>query len=568
VAWHHWNSATLQQACLQNRPLLVSMGYTTCPGWALMHAEAFADPGIAARLNSAYVSVRVDRDQYPALEHLFQLCHQLLLGQPGGWPLTLLVDPEAGLPFFVGGYFPLESRAGVPGFAALLDDAARHFAAHRGAIRAQTARLKQVLLTLNPPPLEAAASLDQTPLLAARQQLAQHFDRAAGGFDLTPSFPVPEVASFLLRHWNSTAATSEPDLQALYMATLTLTQAADWPAAPFEGEQTLLDHARRLRAYSRAAAATGEPLFRLAAEQSVAFVLGELNSPDGRYFTALLRGGGTVLRDPQCLTAANALWLQAWGEAARWLDRPDWADGAHALLQALLKTAPVGEAAGLEAQAHLLASLLSTLTLEWRSEWLTLATGLADTLLREYADHERGGFYSTTALLSEPLPRLKPFADGTLPAGNGVVAQALFRLSQLTGEPRYRQAALRTLRAAWPALSAAPLMHLALLDALADQTEGLETIIIRGPTADGRQWSAALARWVAPARQVYAIPATAVGLPPFLAKLGTNDANMTDTTAYIVTLVEGATSAVPEQTTVQVATLEQLARQLRDRLRR
>ena len=559
----------MQQACRLNRPVLVSMGYATCPGWAFRHAEAFTDPGIVAQLNTAYVSVRVDRDQHPELEHLFQLCHQLLLGRPGGWPLTLFIDPEAGLPFFVGGYFPTERRQDAPGFADLLGDATTHFRDQRDAIRAQAARLRQVLLALTPLPLDAAASLDQTPLLAARQQLAQHFARAAGGFDLTPSFPVPAVASFLLRHWNATAATSEPDLQALYMATLTLTQAADSPTTALDGEQTLLDQARQLRAYARAAAATGEPLFRLAAERSVSFVLDQLKSPDCRYFTALVREGSTVLHDPQCLTAPNALWLQAWAEAARWLDRPDWAQGAQDLLQALLNTVELDDTTGLAARAQLLASLLSSLTLDWRSEWLTLAIKLADSLLQDYADPECGGFYSTAASLPGPLPRLKPFADGTLPAANGVAAQALLRLGQLIDEPRYRQAALQTLRAAWPALSAAPLMHLALLDALADQTEGLETIIIRGPAAECQPWSAALARWVAPARQVFAIPTTAVGLPPFLANLGNaTNTPFTATTAYIVAAVEAGSTALVAQTVVQVPTLEQLAHQLRDRLRR
>jgi hypothetical protein len=213
--------------------------------------------------------------------------------------------------------------------------------------------------------------------------------------------------------------------------------------------------------------------------------------------------------------------------AARALGRPEYAQAATRAVDCLgaehwrdgrlLGSARARQSACLDDHAFLGEALLELLATRWRRADLEFAVALAEALLEHFEDRAHGGFWFTAHDAERLLQRPKTFADESLPSGNGVAARFLGRLGDLVGEPRYRVAAERTLRAAWASLAAAPAAHATLLDALADAVLGVETVVLRGPEGALGAWQTELARRYAPACQVFAIPADAPGLPPALA---------------------------------------------------
>jgi hypothetical protein len=211
--------------------------------------------------------------------------------------------PENQRPFFGGTYFPPVARLGLPAFRDLLRQVAAYYRSHVGELRASAAQVVAALEDLNPG-IGAKQALDAGPLQQARERLERRFDRASGGFGSAPKFPQPAGLARLLRDWYRSAATGAPDLQALFMAGLTLTRMAEgglfdqlgggffrysvderWEIPHFE--KMLYDNAQLLRVYAEAAAATGEPLFALTAHRTAGWMLRELCSPEGGFFCSL-----------------------------------------------------------------------------------------------------------------------------------------------------------------------------------------------------------------------------------------------------------------------------------------
>jgi len=234
-------------------------------------------------------------------------------------------------------------------------------------------------------------------------------------------------------------------------------------------------------------------------------------------------------RDEKILTAWNALMIRAMAIAAVGLDRADLCDSAaraldfvrtHLLCDGrLLVTYKDGRAqlnAYLDDYAYLIDALLELLQARWRSADLELAVALADVLLARFEDREQGGFFFTAHDHETLIHRPKPFGDDALPAGNAVAAKALGRLGHLIGEPRYLDAAERTLRAAWPQLSELPFAHCSMLDALEEYLMPPEIVILRGEEGSMRQWRKA-ARGYRPHRLTFAIPHGTDDLPGALA---------------------------------------------------
>ncbi|CAG1001399.1 partial protein-disulfide reductase (glutathione), partial [Rhodocyclaceae bacterium] len=118
VAWQPWDEAALAEARRDDRPILLSIGYSACHWCHVMAHESFEDPATAEVMNRLFVNIKVDREERPDLDHIYQSAHQMLTGRPGGWPLTLFLTPD-GTPFFAGTYFPDQPRYGLPGFADL-----------------------------------------------------------------------------------------------------------------------------------------------------------------------------------------------------------------------------------------------------------------------------------------------------------------------------------------------------------------------------------------------------------------------------------------------------------------
>lgn len=537
VQWQPWGNAALTTARALDRPLLLVVASEGCLPFEQMAAESFADAATAAVMNDGYVCCLADARWHRELDRQLQLVHQLLVGRAGGWPLLALVDPADGRPCFAGTYFPARPNGTLPGFADFLRQAGRHFRRQREPLQEQGQRLATAFAQLVPPPLREGTPLTASPLDVARRQLETLFDRDTGTFTRGQPVPAAPAASRLLRHWAAGAARPEPDLQALFMATLALTKtlpltttlgpSADGPrTGPDAGLPSL-----ELVAFAAAAAATGEPAFREAAESG---------------FAALLQLG---LPASAPLPAVED-WhrLRAMALAARWGDRPDWLQTLNEQATRCRAHHPLTTTPDLAGLAAALAATLALLELRWSDEDFAFAAATAAALCAAL------GAASSSSLPG--LPTAPAHADDTLPSAAGTAALALYRMGCLCGNALWQATARHALRGAWRPMSDTAATHLALLDALEEQTLGLETLVIRGPADEAARWARALARWYAPARQVFAIPAGTRHLPPQLANLAALD---NDTNAWLFT---------GETVHAASTSLEELTRELRDRLHR
>jgi len=300
VDWYPWGPEALQKARAEGKPILLSIGYSACHWCHVMAHESFEDDATAALMNEAFVNVKVDREERPDLDRLYQLAHQLLTQRGGGWPLTMFLSPGDQRPFFGGTYFPKEPRHGMPAFRELLGRVAQYWRERGAEIREQNAALVQAFTDIAPSPADPGLVPDDLPLRSGRRQLEASFDGRYGGFGGAPKFPAPTTLERLLRDWHATAAHPEPDLQALYMATLTLTRMAEgglydqlgggfcrysvdafWMIPHFE--KMLYDNGALLAVYAQAAVATGDEFFARVAGETADWMIRDLQGADGGF---------------------------------------------------------------------------------------------------------------------------------------------------------------------------------------------------------------------------------------------------------------------------------------------
>ena len=293
VAWQPWGEAALAQARTEDKPILLSIGYSACHWCHVMAHESFEDEATAAVMNRLFVNIKVDREERPDLDQIYQSAHQLLTGRAGGWPLTLFLTP-AGTPFTGGTYFPKEARYGLPGFIGLCEQIGEIWRTRRHDIEAQNRELLGALTRT--PPAASSAALDGRPLVALRALLLGSLDRDDGGFGGAPKFPHPTDLAFLLRREN--------DPQAHEAALFTLRRMAEggihdqlgggfcrysvderWEIPHFE--KMLYDNGPLLGLYADAFALTGDPYFKEVAEGIAGWLLREMASPQGGFFSSL-----------------------------------------------------------------------------------------------------------------------------------------------------------------------------------------------------------------------------------------------------------------------------------------
>jgi uncharacterized protein len=304
VDWYPWGDEALLAAKRENKPILLSIGYSACHWCHVMAHESFEDAATAALMNRLFVNIKVDREERPDLDKIYQVAQQLITQGNGGWPLTMFLTPGEQTPFFGGTYFPKEPRYGMPAFGDLLQRVAEYYHGHGAEITAQNAQLKLAFTRLAPEPAAGGVTLDESPLREARTALERSFDADFGGFSRAPKFPHPGSIERCLRHWYGTSAATSPDLKALYMASLTLTRMAEgglydqlgggfsrysvdgqWMIPHFE--KMLYDNGQLLCEYSRAALATGEALFARIAGETADWALRDVRSPQGGFYSSL-----------------------------------------------------------------------------------------------------------------------------------------------------------------------------------------------------------------------------------------------------------------------------------------
>lgn len=293
VDWHPWDEEALALAWRLDKPILLSIGYGACHWCHVMARESFSDPAIAALMNEGFVCIKVDREERPDLDAVYQLAHQLLRRTGGGWPLTIFLSPQ-GMPFYSGTYFPAAAPEGQATFRAVLGSVSAVWSEQRAALLRQDQALRQALAASLPHP-EPAAVLDATVRRQALEQLAAAFDPVHGGFGAAPKFPHPSDLAFLLGR-----ARDDNDEQARSMALTTLRKMAEgglydqigggffrysvdaqWRIPHFE--KMLGDNGVLLALYADALALTGEPLLRRVVEDTAAWALREMQAENGAF---------------------------------------------------------------------------------------------------------------------------------------------------------------------------------------------------------------------------------------------------------------------------------------------
>ena len=304
VHWHPWGEGALAQARSEDKPILLSVGYSACHWCHVMAHESFEDEATAAVMNRLFVNVKVDREERPDIDKIYQSALNLLTRQTGGWPLTMFLDPKTLLPFFGGTYFPRTPRFNLPGFADVLLRVADAFRDKREALGAQGEKLSAALEDMQPTAMETSGMGDAELLNKGVEQLASAFDAQEGGFGGAPKFPMPSAIERLLRHHAHGRRAGAPDRRALDMAMTTLTKIArggihdhigggfcryatdrQWAIPHFE--KMLYDNGALLALYADALALGPDRLFEEAARGTANWMMREMQHPDGGYFSSL-----------------------------------------------------------------------------------------------------------------------------------------------------------------------------------------------------------------------------------------------------------------------------------------
>jgi uncharacterized protein len=626
VDWHAWNPDTLRLASEQDKPILLSIGYSACHWCHVMAHESFEDADVAAVMNEHFINIKVDREERPDLDQVYQTAHHMLTQRNGGWPLTMFLSPD-GTPFFGGTYFPKQARYNLPAFPDLLERVAQVYAENRAELKEQGEHLIDALARTVPQSNHAEVSLNDMPLALAVKQNVEHFDSVHGGFGGAPKFLHPAELDLMLRRGKSAG-----NEQARNIVHFTLQQMAHgglydqlgggfcrysvderWDIPHFE--KMLYDNGLLLALYCDAWQSSGDPLFARVVEQTAAWVLREMQSPEGGYYSSLdadseheegkfyvwqrdeilelldddeyaliepyysldrpanfenhawnLRVSAPQLeiarqldlteeqtaalltsaqkklftararrirpgRDEKILAAWNGLMIAGMARAARVFDRPDWLRSAQRAMDfvrstlwrdgRLLATYKDGKAhlnAYLDDHAFLLNALLELLQAEFRSADLAFAVQLGDAMLARFKDKQDGGFFFTSHDHEVLIQRNKIGPDNATPSGNGIAAQALLRLSLLSGETRYAQAAERCLKLFYPALQQAAGYHCSLCTALAEYLQPSALLVLRGSRKDTAAWLNALRTRYLPSVMTIMLDDDVAGLPEVLAK--------------------------------------------------
>jgi uncharacterized protein YyaL (SSP411 family) len=303
VDWHPWNDAALALARSADKPILLSIGYSACHWCHVMAHESFEDDETAKLMNSLFVNIKVDREERPDLDRIYQLAQQLFTGRAGGWPLTMFLTPDDHVPIFAGTYFPRRPNYGMPGFSDVLTRVEAYYRQNRSEIRQNARTLETAFREIDTGAAATNPTLTRAPIELAREQLGGTFDNRNGGFGDAPKFPHPTSIDFLLAAWVQNRAIKE-DAGARDIARFTLTKMAlsglfdhvgggffrycidrEWTIPHFE--KMLYDNAALLASYSDAYAATGEALYADIAGATADWLLRDMQDPRGGFYSTL-----------------------------------------------------------------------------------------------------------------------------------------------------------------------------------------------------------------------------------------------------------------------------------------
>ncbi|MEM7017999.1 MAG: thioredoxin domain-containing protein [Pseudomonadota bacterium] len=307
VDWYPWNEEALQLAREQGKPILLSIGYSACHWCHVMAHESFEDPKTAALMNDLFINIKVDREERPDIDKIYQTAQHLITQQNGGWPLTMFLNHTNQIPFFGGTYFPPEPRYGMPAFSEVLTRVNEFYQGNQDEIVKQEGAIVNALNQLTRPSEIGdtnSGPIGPEPLINARRQIESAFDSTHGGFTPAPKFPHLTNVEFLFWRYDATKKAGAPDENGLNMALFSLRKMAlgglydhlgggfcrysvdsQWMIPHFE--KMLYDNGPFLASVSQAWQLTQDPVFKRAAEETAEWVQRDMQAPEGGYYSSL-----------------------------------------------------------------------------------------------------------------------------------------------------------------------------------------------------------------------------------------------------------------------------------------
>ena len=295
VDWHPWGEAAFEKARREDKPIFLSIGYSTCHWCHVMERESFEDEEVARLMNETFVSIKVDREERPDVDSLYMEVCQMMRGR-GGWPLTVLLTPD-GKPFFAATYLPKEGRFQQTGMMELVPKIRRLWKHDREKLLQDADEVTDVLRR-SVDEEEATDAPGEDTLAEAHDQLARQFDRTHGGFGSAPKFPAPHNLLFLLRHGHRTGEEEALDMVTTTLDRMRLGGVYDQVGGGFHRystdqrwvlphfEKMLYDQAMHVLAYTEAYQATGHERYRRTAEEVIEYVRRDLQAPEGGFYSA------------------------------------------------------------------------------------------------------------------------------------------------------------------------------------------------------------------------------------------------------------------------------------------
>jgi uncharacterized protein YyaL (SSP411 family) len=518
VDWHAWGDEAFALARESGRPLLVSIGYSSCHWCHVMERESFDDAATAALMNELFVCIKVDREERPDVDAVYMEAVVSLTGQ-AGWPLTAFLTP-GGEPFFGGTYFPPEPRHGLPSFRQVLRAVADAYRERPEDVAAQAETLVGALRQS----AERAPSrepLHEGLLVEAEEVLLRQLDPRFGGFGHAPKFPPASALEFLLRRGSLDAVRLTLDGMAaggMYDVVgggfHRYSVDSEWLVPHFE--KMLYDNALLVPPYLHAWLVTGEVRYRDVAERTLDYLIRDMRLESGGFASAqdadtegvegltytwtgeegfppeILRpfeGGRYIVhgeldvetrvnmwavregreqpfRDDKVIASWNGLALAAFAEGARHL----YPGGAYYLrfaieLGELLDADPLwrttrdGRAkfpAYLDDYANVAHGFYELHVATGDLRWLRASRRAADRAIALFGDDERGGFFLSPADGEQLVARQKSLEDNPIPSGNSMLAFVLLRLARIWGDEELERQAVGALRLVSDYLTRAP----------------------------------------------------------------------------------------------------------------
>jgi len=306
VDWHPWGPQALELAVETDRPILLSIGYSACHWCHVMEHESFEDTTTARAMNENFVCIKVDREERPDLDRIYQLCHQMMNRRGGGWPLTVFLTPSGHTPLFAGTYFPREPSHGMPAFVDLLQQVASHYKSNRHALTDHDGAFRQALEANNQ--AQGAEKLTTELLSQAGNELALSYDQQHGGFGDAPKFPHPTHLQLLIqlihrqRVANDSDSTQSTNVDTMLAHTLQSMAAGGiydhlgggfcrysvderWEIPHFE--KMLYDNAQLLAIFADASRLQDDATFKDVCVETADWVMREMQAANGGYFSTI-----------------------------------------------------------------------------------------------------------------------------------------------------------------------------------------------------------------------------------------------------------------------------------------